>query len=89
MSFSQQISKFIELKKKWSDKDRAEAIYMIYIGADDYLNFAKAHPNANLVEQTAHVAYVLQKISRDLMVIYFYLFKKSLYLWIQLGNVAT
>lgn len=68
MSFGQQISKFVELQKKWSDKERAEAIFMIYIGADDYLDFAKSHPNANLVEQVAHVAFVLQRISRDLMV---------------------
>lgn len=68
MSFGQQISKFVELRKNWSDKERAEAIYMIYIGADDYLNFAKSHPTANLVEQVAHVANVLQRISRDLMV---------------------
>ncbi|VVA97595.1 unnamed protein product [Arabis nemorensis] len=70
MSFGQQISKFVELRKKWSDKERAEAIYMIYIGADDYLNFAKSHPTANLVEQVAHVANVLQKVSRDLMSLY-------------------
>lgn len=68
MSFGQQISKFTELQKKWSEKERAEAIYMINIGADDYLSFAKAHPNANLVEQIAHVANVLQRFSRDLMV---------------------
>lgn len=68
MSFGQQILKFIELHKKWSDKERAEAIYMVNIGADDYLNFAKAHPNANPVEQVAFVARVLQKLSRDLMV---------------------
>uniref|UniRef100_A0A1J3I8B6 GDSL esterase/lipase n=1 Tax=Noccaea caerulescens TaxID=107243 RepID=A0A1J3I8B6_NOCCA len=70
MSFGQQISKFTELQKKWSDKERAEAIYMINIGADDYLSFAKAHPNANLVEQIAHVANVLQRFSRDLMSLY-------------------
>lgn len=70
MSFGQQVSKFIELHEKWSDKERAEAIYMIYIGADDYLNFAKANPNANLIEQSHHVAHVLQKISRDLMTLY-------------------
>ncbi|CAN7112506.1 hypothetical protein BRARA_A03204 [Brassica rapa] len=70
MSFGQQILKFIELNKKWSDKERAEAIYMINIGADDYLNFAKAHPNANPVEQVAFVARVLQKLSRDLMSLY-------------------
>lgn len=68
MSFGQQITKFIELHKKWSDKERAEAIYMINIGADDYLNFIKAHPNANPVEQVAFVANVLQKFNRDLMV---------------------
>ncbi|KAL1212099.1 GDSL esterase/lipase [Cardamine amara subsp. amara] len=70
MSFGQQISKFIELNQKWSDKERAEAIYMINIGADDYLNFAKAHPNANRIEQTTHVAHVLQKMSRDVMSLY-------------------
>lgn len=74
MSFGQQVSKFLELDKKWTDKERAEAIYMINIGADDYLNFAKAHPNANPVEQIAHVANVLQRISRELMV-YLWLFR--------------
>ncbi|CAA7024656.1 unnamed protein product [Microthlaspi erraticum] len=70
MSLGQQVSKFTELEKKWSDKERAEAIYMINIGADDYLSFAKAHPNANLGEQIAHVANVLQKLSRELMSLY-------------------
>ncbi|CAH8260445.1 unnamed protein product [Arabidopsis lyrata] len=70
MNFGQQISKFIELHKRWTDKERAEAIYMVNIGADDYLNFAKAHPNANTVEQVTQVAYVLQRISRELMSIY-------------------
>lgn len=77
MNFGQQISKFIELHKRWTDKERAEAIYMVNIGADDYLNFAKAHPNASTVEQVTQVAYVLQRISRELMV-YFYLFTSLL-----------
>ncbi|CAN8269353.1 unnamed protein product [Cochlearia groenlandica] len=70
MSFGQQITKFTELHKQWSDKERSEAIYMINIGSDDYLNFAKAHPNANVVEQITHVGTVLQKLSRDLMSLY-------------------
>ncbi|XP_010487222.1 PREDICTED: GDSL esterase/lipase At3g14220-like [Camelina sativa] len=70
MNFGEQISKFVELHKKWTDKERAEAIYMLNIGADDYLNFAKDHPNANLVEQIAHVANVLSRISRELMKLY-------------------
>ncbi|KFK38782.1 hypothetical protein AALP_AA3G159900 [Arabis alpina] len=70
MSFGQQVSKFVELSKKWSDKERGEAVYMIYIGADDYLNFAKSHPNANRVEQLAHVVTVLQRFSREMMRLY-------------------
>ncbi|CAH2053738.1 unnamed protein product [Thlaspi arvense] len=70
MRFGQQVSKFVELHKKWSDKERAEAIYMISIGSDDYLNFAKAHPNATPLEQITHVANVLQTLSRDLTYLY-------------------
>ncbi|KFK38781.1 hypothetical protein AALP_AA3G159700 [Arabis alpina] len=70
MSFGEQISKFVELRTTWSDKERAEAIYMIYIGADDYLNFTKSHPNANRVEQLAHVAIVLKRLFRGLMILY-------------------
>jgi len=77
MNFGQQISKFLELHKQWTDKERAEAIYMVNIGAEDYLNFAKAHPNANTVEQLTQVAHVLQRIPRELTV-YFLVIHNSL-----------
>ncbi|EOA30890.1 hypothetical protein CARUB_v10014035mg [Capsella rubella] len=70
MNFGEQISKFVEIRKNWTDEERADGVYMINIGADDYLNFAKDHPNANPAEQIALVASVLTRISRELMKLY-------------------
>lgn len=70
MSFKQQIPKFIELKEKWTGKERKEAIYMINIGTEDYLNFAKSHPNANINEQDAHVLNVSRNFDSSSISVY-------------------
>ncbi|XP_010552197.1 PREDICTED: GDSL esterase/lipase At3g14220 [Tarenaya hassleriana] len=66
MSFPQQVSKFMELKGRWTDKQRAEALYMFYVGADDYLKFAKENPSASQADRYVCIASVLTKISSSL-----------------------
>lgn len=62
MTLSQQVIKFSQNKNKWTDKELSEAIYLTYIGSDDYLNFAKNDPNPSDAQKQAFVDRVITSI---------------------------
>ncbi|CAH2036627.1 unnamed protein product [Thlaspi arvense] len=70
MTLSQQVTKFSENKNKWTAQARSEAIYLFYIGSDDYLNYAKNNPNPSDVQKQAFVDQVIAAIEAQLKVIY-------------------
>ncbi|ESQ30012.1 hypothetical protein EUTSA_v10011556mg [Eutrema salsugineum] len=70
MTLSQQVKKFSENKNKWTVQARSEAIYLFYIGSDDYLNYAKNHPNPSEDQKQAFVDQVISAIETELKVIY-------------------
>ncbi|XP_010501774.1 PREDICTED: inactive GDSL esterase/lipase-like protein 25 isoform X2 [Camelina sativa] len=62
MTLSQQVKKFSQNKNKWTDKALSEAIYLTYIGSDDYLNYAKNNPNPSHDQKQAFVDQVITSI---------------------------
>ncbi|KAL1218911.1 Inactive GDSL esterase/lipase-like protein 25 [Cardamine amara subsp. amara] len=70
MTLSQQVMKFSENKNKWTNKTLSEAIYMIYIGSDDYLNYAKNNPSPSDAQKQAFVDQVITKINAEIKVVY-------------------
>ncbi|KAJ0249897.1 Inactive GDSL esterase/lipase-like protein 25 [Hirschfeldia incana] len=70
LTLSQQVIKFSDSKSKWSAQARSEAIYLFYIGSDDYLNFAKNNPNPSDDQKQAFVDRVITALEAELKVIY-------------------
>jgi len=70
LTFSQQVIKFSDNKNKWSAQARSEAVYLFYIGSDDYLKFAKNNPNPSDDQKQAFVDRVITAIEAELKVIY-------------------
>ncbi|CAH8306234.1 unnamed protein product [Eruca vesicaria subsp. sativa] len=70
LTLSQQVIKFSENKNKWTTQARSEAIYLFYIGSDDYLNYAKNNPNPSDDQKEAFVDRVITSIEAELKVIY-------------------
>ncbi|CAN8321880.1 unnamed protein product [Cochlearia groenlandica] len=70
MTLSQQVVKFMDNKNKWSEKSRSEAIYLMYIGSDDYLNYAKNNPTPSDDQKQAFVDQVITKLEAELKVVY-------------------
>lgn len=68
MTLSQQVKKFSENKNKWNNQTRSEAIYLIYIGSDDYLNFAKNNPSPSDGQKQAFVDQVITTIEAQIKV---------------------
>lgn len=73
MTLSQQVIKFFQNKNKWTGKALSEAIYLTYIGADDYLNFAKNNPNPSDHQKQAFVDQVITSIQDAIKVIFSYI----------------
>ncbi|XP_010534970.1 PREDICTED: inactive GDSL esterase/lipase-like protein 25 [Tarenaya hassleriana] len=70
MTLSQQVMNFSGNKEKWSDENRSKAIYLFYIGGDDYLGFVKENPNPSEAEREAFVNRVMTAIDAALKAIY-------------------
>lgn len=68
MTLSEQVKKFSENKNKWTYQTRSEAIYLIYIGSDDYLNYAKNNPGPSDDQKQAFVDQVITKIDEEIKV---------------------
>lgn len=69
MNFSDQAKAFIRNKDKWSSQEREEALYLIYIGANDYLDFVKTHPDPTPEQQVRFVLEVTGQIKKVLKAI--------------------
>ncbi|KAG7649559.1 Inactive GDSL esterase/lipase-like protein 25 [Arabidopsis thaliana] len=70
MTLSQQVKKFSENKNKWTNQTRSEAIYLIYIGSDDYLSYAKSNPSPSDNQKQAFVDQVITTIKAEIKVVY-------------------
>ncbi|KAF8049696.1 hypothetical protein N665_2144s0003 [Sinapis alba] len=70
LTLSQQVMKFSESKNKWTNQARSEAIYLFYIGSDDYLNYTKNNPSPSDDQKQAFVDRVITSIEAELKVIY-------------------
>ncbi|KAL0796547.1 hypothetical protein Bca101_067924 [Brassica carinata] len=70
LTLSQQVMKFSENKNKWTHQARSEAIYLFYIGSDEYLNYAKNNPSPSDDQKKAFVDRVISFIEAELKVIY-------------------
>ncbi|KAF8083402.1 hypothetical protein N665_0775s0004 [Sinapis alba] len=70
LTLSQQVLKFSENKNKWTAQARSEAIYLFYIGSDDYLNYTKNNLNPSDDQKEAFVDRIITSIEAELKVIY-------------------
>ncbi|KAF8117452.1 hypothetical protein N665_0010s0029 [Sinapis alba] len=70
LTLSQQVMKFCESKNKWTNQARSEAIYLFYIGSDDYLNYTMNNPSPSDYQKQAFVDKVITSIEAELKVIY-------------------
>lgn len=68
LTLSQQVMKFSDNKNKWTAQTRSEAIYLFYIGSDDYLNYAKNNPNPSDDQKEAFVDRVITSVEAELKV---------------------
>ncbi|KAG7581914.1 hypothetical protein ISN44_As08g015420 [Arabidopsis suecica] len=62
--------KFSQNKNKWTDKTLSEAIYLTYIGSDDYLNYAKDNPNPSDYQNLGFVDQVITSMEASIKVIH-------------------
>lgn len=58
------------MKENWNDELLHKSLFMIYIGANDYLNFTKKNPNADASAQQAFVTSVTNKLKNDISLLY-------------------
>ena len=56
--------------ENWKDDFIKKSVFMIYIGANDYLNFTKNNPNADASAQQAFVTSVTNKLKNDISLLY-------------------
>ncbi|KAL0715223.1 hypothetical protein Bca4012_064545 [Brassica carinata] len=71
LTLYQQITKFNEMKAaNWKDAFITQSVFMIYIGANDYLNFTKNNPNADASAQQAFVTSVTNQLKSDISFLY-------------------
>ncbi|KAF8089063.1 hypothetical protein N665_0519s0020 [Sinapis alba] len=71
LTLNQQITKFNEMKAaNWNDDFINQSLFMIYIGANDYLNFTKNNPNADASAQQAFVTSVTNQLKNDISFLY-------------------
>lgn len=68
MTLSQQVVKFTQSKNKWTDEALSEAIYLTYIGSDDYLKYAKNNPNPSDDQKQDFVDQVITSIEAAIKV---------------------
>ncbi|ESQ30015.1 hypothetical protein EUTSA_v10011623mg [Eutrema salsugineum] len=54
----------------WNDDFIKKSVFMIYVGANDYLNFTKNNPNADASAQQAFVTSVTNKLKNDISLLY-------------------
>ncbi|KAG2328145.1 hypothetical protein Bca52824_010873 [Brassica carinata] len=71
LTLNQQVRKFNQMKaSNWNDDFVKKSPFMIYIGANDYLNFTKNNPNADASAQQAFVTSVTNKLKNDISLLY-------------------
>ncbi|CAN7028803.1 unnamed protein product [Brassica rapa subsp. trilocularis] len=71
LTLYQQITKFNEMKAtNWNDDFIKQSLFMIYIGANDYLNFTKNNPNADASAQQAFVTSVTNQLKNEISFLY-------------------
>ncbi|CAN8303183.1 unnamed protein product [Cochlearia groenlandica] len=71
LTLNQQIRKFNQMKAtNWKDDFINKSLFMIYIGANDYLNFTKQNPKADASAQQAFVTTVTNKLKNDVGLLY-------------------
>nr|AHD26989.1 MVP1 [Pachycladon enysii]AHD26990.1 MVP1 [Pachycladon enysii] len=70
MTLFQQVMKFSQNKNKWTGEALSEAIYLTFIGSDDYLNYAKNNPNPSDDQKQAFVGQVITSIEAAIKVIH-------------------
>lgn len=58
------------MKANWNDDFIKKSAFLIYIGANDYLNFSKNNPNADASAQQAFVTSVTNKLKNDISLLY-------------------
>lgn len=70
MTLSQQVVKFTQSKNKWTDEALPEAIYLTYIGSEDYLKYAKNNPNPSDDQKQDFVDQVITSIEAAIKVVH-------------------
>ncbi|KFK35669.1 hypothetical protein AALP_AA4G021700 [Arabis alpina] len=70
MTLNQQIRKFNQMKTNWNDELLGKSLFMIYVGANDYLNFSKNNLNADASAQQAFVTSVTNKLKNDITMLF-------------------
>ncbi|CAF2057206.1 hypothetical protein HID58_070672 [Brassica napus] len=70
LTLNQQVRKFNQMKANWNDDFIKKSAFLIYIGANDYLNFSKNNPNADASAQQAFVTSVTNKLKNDISLLY-------------------
>ncbi|KAG2251487.1 hypothetical protein Bca52824_081623 [Brassica carinata] len=70
-SVSPKLRKFNQMKaSNWNEDFVKKSLFMIYIGANDYLNFTKNNPIADASAQQAFVTSVTNKLKNDISLLY-------------------
>ncbi|KAH0873312.1 hypothetical protein HID58_070674 [Brassica napus] len=71
LNLNQQVRKFNQMKaSNWNEDFVKKTLFMIYIGANDYLNFTKNNPIADASAQQAFVTSVTNKLKNDISLLY-------------------
>ncbi|KAL1218908.1 Inactive GDSL esterase/lipase-like protein 23 [Cardamine amara subsp. amara] len=71
LTLNQQVRRFSQMKAaNWNDDFIKKSVFLIYIGANDYLNFTKNNPKADASAQQAFVTSVTNKLKNDIGLLY-------------------
>ncbi|XP_021903008.1 GDSL esterase/lipase-like [Carica papaya] len=70
MTFANQGRTFERNKRKWTQQEREEALYLFYIGTQDYLNYTLTHSDPSFFDQENFINNVVLEIEQVLKTIY-------------------
>lgn len=68
MTFANQGRTFERNKRKWTQQEREEALYLFYIGTQDYLNYTLTHSDPSFFDQENFINNVVLEIEQVLKV---------------------
>ncbi|VVB00286.1 unnamed protein product [Arabis nemorensis] len=70
LTLNQQVKKFNQMISNWKEDYIQKSVFMIQIGTEDYYNFTKNNPNADISAQQAFVISVTNRLKNDIGLLY-------------------